>query len=94
MGVDFSEIISKAWENYGDTRKIIAITDISVQVSTNSVYKVDLNDKNCLYAKLSYFGKHESFSNDHKIINVLANNLGLPFDVPISEDVKFIPFNQ
>ena len=80
MKVDFIEIIGKAWSNYGDTRLIVSITDISVQVSTNSVYQVKLDDGNILFAKLSYFGRHGSFSNDHKIIYVLANNLGLPFD--------------
>lgn len=80
MQIDYTAIIRKAWEGYGDTRRIKTITNISVEVSTNSVYKIDLDDKNILFAKLSYFGKHEAFSNDHKIINVLSNNLGLPFD--------------
>ncbi len=80
MSLDFNKIILKAWDSYGDSRKIKRITDISVKVSTNGVYKLDLDDKNILFAKFSYFGKHESFSNDHKIINALSNNLGLPFD--------------
>lgn len=80
MEVDFIKIISDAWGKYGDTRRIKNITDISVKVSTNAVYKIDLDNKSILFAKLSYFGKHESFSNDHRIINVLANNLGRPFD--------------
>lgn len=80
MRMDYKAIVRKAWEEYGDTRKIRTVTNISIEVSTNAVYKIDLDDKNILFAKLSYFGKHEAFSNDHKIINVLSNNLGLPFD--------------
>ncbi len=79
-GIDFVQIIRKAWENYGDSRSIVRIDDISVLVSTNSVYRIVLEEGSILFGKLSYFGKHESFANDHKIINALANNLGVPFD--------------
>jgi hypothetical protein len=77
---DFSKIIQVAWDNYGDARRIQNIKDISVQVSTNSVFRLSLEDRSVLFAKVSYFGKHESFSNDHKIINSLSNNLGYPYD--------------
>jgi len=80
MKFDYISIIRKAWEAYGDNRVIKNITNISIEVSTNAVYKIDLDDKNILFAKLSYFGMHEAFSNDHMIINTLSNNLGLPFD--------------
>lgn len=78
--LDFKRIIKQAWKRYGDDRKIKNVTDISVKVSTNAVYKIDLDNGNILFAKLSYFGKHEGFANDHQIINVLSNNLGYPFD--------------
>ncbi|WP_235295918.1 hypothetical protein [Portibacter marinus] len=80
MNIDYTAIIKKAWEGYGDIRSIKKVTNISVEVSTNAVYKIDLDDRNILFAKLSYFGMHEAFSNDHVIINALSNNLGLPFD--------------
>ena len=80
MNVDFEKIIQDGWKDFGDTRKIKKIEDISVQVSTNSVYKIDLDDRNILFAKVSYFGKHELFANDHIVINTLSNNLSYPYD--------------
>ena len=77
---DYKKIITKAWHDYGDSRKIKEIKNISVEVSTNGVYLIQLDDSNILFAKFSYYGKHEAFLNDHLIINTLANNLGLPFD--------------
>ena len=65
---------------YDATRKIKDISDISAKVSTNHVYKVELEDGGWVIAKLSYFGKYEHFVEDHTIINVLNNNLPAPFD--------------
>jgi hypothetical protein len=44
------------------------------------VYRITFIDGNIIIAKLSYFGKHEHFVEDHSIINTLSNNLPMPFE--------------
>lgn len=78
--VDFIEIVKEAWLSYDKSRPIRRITDISAKVSTNHVYKVELEGKNFVIAKLSYFGKFEHFVEDHTIINSMSNNLPKPFE--------------
>lgn len=78
--IDFSDVIRKAWEGYDPSRKIAAIDDISVMVSTNRVMKVTFMDDNFIFAKLSSFGKYEYFKEDHRIIHSISNNLLYPFE--------------
>ncbi|MDZ7693595.1 MAG: hypothetical protein U5K69_21165 [Balneolaceae bacterium] len=78
--IDFDEIVREAWSEYDDTRQIVDITDVSAKVSTNHVYQITFEDDNRIIGKLSYFGKYEHFVEDHTIINVLSNNLPVPFD--------------
>ena len=78
-GIDFSVIIKKAWAAYDNSMPIVNITDVSARVSTNHVFKVDFKNKEFIYAKLSFFGTFEHFCEDHKIINILANNLEAPY---------------
>lgn len=80
MQSNFTKIVQKAWEDYGALIKIKDITDISVRVSTNHVYKITFEDRTFIIAKLSYFGKYEHFVEDHSIINTLSINLPSPFD--------------
>lgn len=65
---------------YDSTRSIKKITDISAKVSTNHVYRINLEDGNRIIAKLSYFGRFEHFVEDHSIINVLSNNLPVRYE--------------
>ncbi|MEZ4895396.1 MAG: hypothetical protein R2806_01080 [Saprospiraceae bacterium] len=78
--IDFTEIVRSAWLAYDESRQIIRITDISAKVSTNHVYRIQFSDHSLIIAKLSYFGKHEHFVEDHTIINSLSNNLPSPFE--------------
>lgn len=78
--IDFTAIVKEAWEAYDETRKIISIVDISAKVSTNHVYRVKFEDENFIIAKLSYYGKFEHFEQDHKIIDVMSNNMPAPFE--------------
>ncbi len=80
MFIDFTTIVKYAWMAYDTSRSIKSITDISAMVSTNHVYKVLLNNRSYVIAKISYFGRYEHFVEDHTIINVLANNLPSPFE--------------
>lgn len=78
--MDFTTVVRAAWEEYDASRPISNITDISAKVSTNHVFKIDLPRNRFVIAKLSFFGKFEHFEEDHRIINVLANNLPSPFE--------------
>jgi hypothetical protein len=78
--IDFFTIIKQAWEEYDNSKQIKSIFDVSAQVSTNHVFKVTFEDRNPVFAKLSYYGKFEHFREDHIIINNLANNLEWPYD--------------
>jgi hypothetical protein len=80
MKFNFDTIIKYAWTAYDSSRSIVQIDDISARVSTNHVYKVTFSNKSFVIAKLSYFGQYEHFVEDHRIINVLANNLPDPFE--------------
>ncbi|WP_214070926.1 hypothetical protein [Mucilaginibacter sp. dw_454] len=78
--MDYSFIITKAWEGYDASKRIKSIEDISAMVSTNRVFRVTFDDDDIIIAKLSLFGKYEHFKEDHRIIHALSNNLLYPFE--------------
>ena len=78
--IDFAAIIGEAWGEYDSSKTIRAITDVSAEVSTNHVFKVDFLERHPVFAKLSYYGKFEHFREDHVIISNLANNLEAPYE--------------
>ena len=86
--IDYSAIIQLAWSKFNPHKQIANIQDISAKVSTNHVFKVTFDNGGIIIAKLSYFGRHEYFVEDHKIINVLANNLLYPFDQFLAKSLK------
>ncbi|MBS7564266.1 hypothetical protein KHS38_07600 [Mucilaginibacter sp. Bleaf8] len=75
-----SLIIRKAWEGYDASKVIRRIDDISANVSTNFVFRITFEDDDIIIAKLSNFGKHEYFKEDHRIIHSLSNNLLYPYE--------------
>ena len=85
--IDFNAIVSEAWQAYDSSRNIVRIEDISAKVSTNHVYRITLEDRNFIVAKLSYFGKFEHFVEDHTIINSLSNNLPEPYENVLSRSL-------
>lgn len=85
--LDFTHIVEAAWKNYDPSRVPSAITDISVRVSTNYVYKIQFPGKQFVIAKLSYFGTYEHFKEDHSIVNALAHALQPPYDRTISHSL-------
>ena len=80
MTKNYNHIVELAWKGYDASRKIKKIEDISVNVSTNKVYKITFEDDDMIVAKLSLFGEYEFFKEDHRIIHTLANNLLYPFE--------------
>jgi hypothetical protein len=77
---EFEHIVKLAWKDYDSSRSIATLQDISAKVSTNHVFKITLHDGGFAIAKLSYFGKFEHFAEDHQIIQVLSNNLPIPYE--------------
>lgn len=78
--LDFQTIVNEAWSTFQPDIPLKKVTDISVRVSTNHVYKLEFDDYDFLIGKLSYFGKYEHFVEDHEIINRLSENLPWPYD--------------
>lgn len=85
--MDYSAIITKAWEGYDASKTIKKIENISANVSTNCVFKITFDDDDIIIAKLSNFGKYEYFKEDHRIIHSLSNNLLYPFDNLLSKSL-------
>lgn len=77
---NYLPIIEAAWKGYDASKKIKTIEDISVNVSTNRVYRIIFEDEDMVVAKLSLFGEFEIFKEDHRIIHALGNNLLYPFE--------------
>jgi Ser/Thr protein kinase RdoA (MazF antagonist) len=84
---DFINIVEQAWLSYDRSRTIKTIRDISANVSTNHVYRIDFEGHQPVIAKLSYFGYYEHFVEDHTIINSLANNLPAPYENLLSRSL-------
>jgi len=78
--INFIKIVKLAWQAYDASRKIQTIEDISAKVSTNHVYRITFEGNLSIIGKLSYFGRHEHFVEDHTIINALSNNLLAPYE--------------
>lgn len=62
---DHRRAIHEAWEAYGDKRSIVAVHDASPRVSTNTVYRIDLDDGARIYGKVSNYGSYFLFAEDH-----------------------------
>ena len=87
MQINFLDIVARAWAHYDDSRAVQSVDDISVLVSTNHVFRVRLENGDMVIGKVSYFGRYESFVEDHTLINALANNLPTPFDQFLSRSL-------
>jgi len=76
----YFSLIKEAWKDYDNSRKIENISDISIKVSTNHVYRIALYNGSKIIAKVSDYGYVSNFSEDHSIINALSINLMFPFE--------------
>ncbi len=86
--LDNYHIIRQAWKEFDDRHEIKGIFDVSMHVSTNSVYKISFYDRQPVFAKLSDYGKFEHFKEDHIIINNLANNLEIPYETFLAQSLE------
>jgi hypothetical protein len=57
--------VRAAWREYGDPRQVVGITELSAHVSTNHVYRVELDDGLAVIAKFSSYGSYFLFYEDH-----------------------------
>ena len=57
--------VEAAWQHLGDGRAITRIVEVSAFVSTNHVYRVELNDGSNVIAKVSSYGSYFLFREDH-----------------------------
>ncbi|MBM3827186.1 MAG: hypothetical protein FJW09_00930 [Actinobacteria bacterium] len=70
MVADHRSALYSAWEAFGDHRRIVAIYDTSPMVSTNTVYRLDLDlpddsGSRRVFAKISNYGSYFLFAEDH-----------------------------
>ncbi|MEY4361102.1 MAG: hypothetical protein RL391_408 [Actinomycetota bacterium] len=63
--VDNRSTLQSAWEAYGDPRRITAVLDTSPRVSTNTVFRIELDDGSRVYGKVSRYGSYFLFAEDH-----------------------------
>lgn len=83
----YHTIIHKAWAAYGSKRDISTIEDVSVNVSTNRVFRITFTDASSIMAKVSHYGTFENFKDDHTIINAMAHNLEHPYELFLSSSL-------
>lgn len=77
---DFLTVVQDAWQTFAPDQPIRTVTDVSVHVSTNHVYRIDLESGDHLFTKLSYFGTIRHFREDHTIIHALGKLLQPPYE--------------
>lgn len=64
------DLLDRVWADYGDSRRIVAITEVSANVSTNRVYRLSLDGRGDeVYAKVSSYGSYFLFVEDHDRIH-------------------------
>jgi hypothetical protein len=59
------KVMSDAWADYGDPRKIREVVELSAMVSTNRVYRLVLDAGDSVIAKVSNYGSFFLFAEDH-----------------------------
>ncbi len=58
-----------AWKQYGDRRSLVRVVEVSPHVSTNRVYRMELDDGSSYISKFSSYGSYFLFVEDHDRIN-------------------------
>lgn len=64
--------LDAAWDAYADSRRVIGVTEVSANVSTNRVYRMHLDDGTSVIAKVSSYGSYFLFLEDHERLNTCA----------------------
>ncbi|MFT3854659.1 MAG: hypothetical protein QM733_18275 [Ilumatobacteraceae bacterium] len=69
------DAVDAAWAAYGDPRAILAVDEVSANVSTNRVYRLTLDDSSTLITKVSSYGSYFLFVEDHDRLSRCAHLL-------------------
>jgi hypothetical protein len=78
LGVTTAQAVAAVealWASFNDPRSIVSMEEVSANVSNNRVYRLLLNDKRSLFAKISNYGSYFLFREDHDRINRLVRGL-------------------
>jgi len=75
LGPDDEQIAREAWLQYGDPRRVVSVEEHSANVSTNRVYRLELDDGRECFAKTSSYGSYVHFRQDHRLIQRWADLL-------------------
>ena len=67
--------VYELWETFGDARELVALEEFSANVSNNRVYRLTLDDKSGVFAKISNYGSYFLFREDHDRIDRLVRGL-------------------
>ena len=67
-------VVDTAWHDYGDPRRLVKVSELSAMVSTNRVYRLELDDATGVIVKSSNYGSFFLFAEDHERLH-LANRL-------------------
>ena len=62
---DVVETVREAWDAYGDPRPIKEVVEVSTMVSTNHVYRLELEGGSSVVTKVSSYGSYFLFREDH-----------------------------
>lgn len=62
---DYRLALAAAWSDFADPRDIVDVEDTSPRVSTNTVFRLHLDDASHVYAKVSNYGSYFLFAEDH-----------------------------
>lgn len=65
----FGALVKAAWDAYGAPEEVLAIQEISANVSTNAVYRVQLPEDRAVVAKVTSYGSYVHFRQDHRLIH-------------------------
>jgi hypothetical protein len=59
------DAVAAAWREYGDSRRVADMRELSAMVSTNRVYRLTLDDDTRVIVKSSNYGSFFLFAEDH-----------------------------
>ena len=78
---EYRQALAAAWSDFGDPRVIVDVEDTSPRVSTNTVFRVYLDDASHVYAKVSNYGSYFLFAEDHdRLFRCTQLLQGTPFE--------------
>jgi hypothetical protein len=69
------DAVEAAWAAFADRRQLVAIDEVSANVSTNRVYRLHLDDGLTVIAKASSYGSYFLFVEDHERLSRCASLL-------------------